>query len=459
VIRASAAAKPPKSQKSPEFLIHENHLILNVEDDYQNLNRKTYELFKTIYYLYPNCIGCFKCDDDVLLNLNTLFKFNQYLEYCAKIKQEVNYVGQIVFLPPEEIYCGGPLYYLSNRALKCFQPHVFTPEHFEKIKKKTIAEDRMVGYIMEDNGICPIDHKLYDDNLKMINGYSYHNKDHKNTLYLRIQGGIGNQLFQIASGYGIAMQNDMNFVIFDTCDIKSDFTHTDDNRYILETLFKEFPNIKIKCLNVEEIPYYKEKPENSFQYSELKFQYDVLLDGYFQNEKYFNFCRSDILYKLKAKSQYYNFFKMLYQKNAEQMAQKVKNSYFIHIRRGDYVKVPHFSKLYSINYDKYFTSAIAYILDADPDAFFYIVSDDIPYCKSYHVLNNINKGFVDLGDIETLYFMSYCYKGGICSNSTFSWWGSYLNENPDKIVTFPSKWMNNDWINDIYYDGSITINC
>jgi hypothetical protein len=393
------------------------------------------------------------------LNVNSLFKLKQYLEYCEKNKQEINYIGQIVFIPPEEIYCGGPLYYLSNRALKCFRSDGPLPGQINSLISKYSAEDRMIGCIMKLNGICPIDYKLYDDNLKLFDGYSYHNKDHKNTLYMRIQGGIGNQLFQIVSGYGIAMKNDMNFVVIDSCDIKKDFTHTTDNRYILQSFFKEFPNIKIDCINIDQIPYFKDKTENCFQYSELKFQDDVLLDGYFQNEKYFNFCRNDILNKLKSNNKYYNFFELLYQDRAKQYIELAKNSYFIHVRRGDYVKNPTFSKLYSINYDKYFTSAISYVLEIDPDAFFFVVSDDIEYCKTYHVLNNIKKGFVQLEDIETLYFMSYCYKGGICSNSTFSWWGSYLNENPDKIVTFPSKWMNNDWINDIYYDGSITINC
>jgi hypothetical protein len=432
---------------------------LNVEDDYQSLNHKSYELFKTVNYLFPNIKGCYKCDDDLLLNANSLFKFKQYIEYCAKNKQELNYVGQIVFVPPKEIYCGGPLYYLSNRALKCFREGAISQKNVNELMKKIIPEDKMVGYIMEVNNICPIDYKLYDDNLKQYDGYSYHNKLHKNTLYLRIQGGVGNQLFQICSGYGIAMKNNMNFVILDTSNKKEDFTHTDDNGYILRCFFKEFTSIKYDCINIDLLPYYLDKPENCFQYSELKFQDDVLLEGYFQNEHYFQFCKNELFYKLKSNDKYYNFFELLYDDDAATVIEQVKKSYFIHVRRGDYVNNPHFSKLYTINYDKYFTSAISYILDIDPDAFFYVVSDDIEYCRNYHVFRNINKAFVNLSELETLYFMSYCYKGGICSNSTFSWWGSYFNENPDKIVTFPSKWMNNDWINDIYYDGSITINC
>jgi hypothetical protein len=74
------------------------------------------------------------------------------------------------------------------------------------------------------------------------------------------------------------------------------------------------------------------------------------------------------------------------------------------------------------------------------------------------VFNNINKTFIDLPVLETLYLMSLCEKGGICANSTFSWWGSYMNDNPDKVVVFPGKWIQKPWTNDIYYQKSFVVN-
>ena len=134
-------------------------------------------------------------------------------------------------------------------------------------------------------------------------------------------------------------------------------------------------------------------------------------------------------------------------------AELAKKSYFIHVRRGDYLN----SDLYSFDADKYYKLAIQHILSVTPNAHFIIVSDDIKYCKTYPVFNNIYKTFLDLPVLETLYLMSLCEKGGICANSTFSWWGSYLNENPNKIVLFPEKWIQKPWPNDIIYEKSIVV--
>ena len=129
-------------------------------------------------------------------------------------------------------------------------------------------------------------------------------------------------------------------------------------------------------------------------------------------------------------------------------------SYFIHIRRGDYVNSPkHYVEL-----QNYYINAVKYITDIDSSALFYIISDDITWCKTYKPLVNINKIFYEnTNELETLYFMSKCVKGGICGNSTFAWWGSYLNQNSNKIVIFPNKWINTGAIIDIYYEGSIVI--
>jgi hypothetical protein len=54
--------------------------------------------------------------------------------------------------------------------------------------------------------------------------------------------------------------------------------------------------------------------------------------------------------------------------------------------------------------------------------------------------------------------MSLCEKGGICPNSSYSWWGGWLNKNEEKIVIFPNKWFNNDWVCDIGFKKAYICN-
>jgi hypothetical protein len=111
--------------------------------------------------------------------------------------------------------------------------------------------------------------------------------------------------------------------------------------------------------------------------------------------------------------------------------------------------------LYEFDRDTYFQKAIQYILGIDNNAHFYIVSDDIEYCKTYPVLDGIKKTFVNMETLDTLYFISNCVKGGICSNSSFSGWGTLLNTNEKKIVVLPKQWINVDYKYEIPFENTI----
>ena len=85
-----------------------------------------------------------------------------------------------------------------------------------------------------------------------------------------------------------------------------------------------------------------------------------------------------------------------------------------------------------------------------------IFSDDTIWCSQSFTKKNIMI-LTGMNELETLYCMIKCKGGAVISNSTFSWWGSYLNTNPSKLVIFPKKWVNATWKNDIYYKGSIVL--
>ena len=126
--------------KNSYKLIKDRCLVIKSPDDYINLHIKTIRLMNTISNVYPNIKGLFKCDDDIIINFKSIIQFINIINQKQHI---IDYAGKVVQLPyiednskhfkqfkkiniesfstPESIYCGGPLYYLSNAALKCFK--------------------------------------------------------------------------------------------------------------------------------------------------------------------------------------------------------------------------------------------------------------------------------------------------------------------------------------------------
>lgn len=272
-------------------------------------------------------------------------------------------------------------------------------------------------------------------------------------IIIRTSGGLCNQMFQICLAYSISKRTNLKLLIL----ISDQKVHGKYNHEYYNTIFKHFKE------NVDYNSDYNSINHNSFlhllfgniyfeAYNKFtSFQSDLLdcnnsrtFVGYFQNEKYFKNYKNDLIQIFKDNYVY----RKVHEKH------KTMESYFIHFRRGDYLKSIHY-----INLEIYYRNAIEYILNLDKNAHFYIISDDIEYCKTYKLIKDIKKTFYENNDdLETLYFMSLCNKGGICCNSTFSWFGSYLNTNPDKKVIFPDKWIKmKNFENDIYYENSIVL--
>ena len=121
------------------------------------------------------------------------------------------------------------------------------------------------------------------------------------------------------------------------------------------------------------------------------------------------------------------------------------NSVSIHVRRGDYSGDNQLD-ICSINYYK---NAVKSISELVENPVYYVFSDDFEYVKSnfnflgkYTVIDNSR--FVN-SDYFDLYLMTNC-KHNIIPNSTFSWWGAWLNQNPNKIIICPEKWNGNDFV-------------
>ena len=124
-----------------------------------------------------------------------------------------------------------------------------------------------------------------------------------------------------------------------------------------------------------------------------------------------------------------------------------ENSVFLHIRRGDYLKIKGLYHQCSIDYFKKGAEIISQKVD---NPTFFIFSNDIAWVKSNLNLEGYKVVFVENtgenSDLKDLYCMANC-KHGVIANSTFSWWAGYLISSPNKIIIAPKQWYETEAMN------------
>jgi len=140
--------------------------------------------------------------------------------------------------------------------------------------------------------------------------------------------------------------------------------------------------------------------------------------------------------------------------------QQIKNcqAVSLHIRRGDYLD-PKYSALYKdICTPAYYEKAEAYIQNRYPDAVFFFFSNDTEWVKAHYSgpQDVVVEGNDEESGYADLYLMSRC-RHHIIANSSFSWWGAWLNPDKDKTVIAPKKWLNGRDCKDIYTEEMILL--
>jgi hypothetical protein len=247
-------------------------------------------------------------------------------------------------------------------------------------------------------------------------------------------GRLGNQLFQIAVTIATAKKHKAD-AIFPKWFCK--YTTKDFS------LFFENPIKQDSSINVPNV--YNER---SFTYSPIPYHKGVCLRGYYQSEKYFEDCKEDIRFYFKPKESVINELKKKYKEQLK------GNTCCVHIRRGDYVNNP----FHYVCDENYYNTAIDNIRKMTKINRFLIFSDDIEWCKKN--FNSDDFYFVEGNkDIEDLFLMTLC-KNHIISNSSFSWWGSWLCENDKKIIIAPNRWFSEESstiYKDVYTSNMIRI--
>jgi hypothetical protein len=266
---------------------------------------------------------------------------------------------------------------------------------------------------------------------------------------VKFLGGLGNQMFQYA--FYKALKHKFNAVKADTSGFNNYHLH---NGLELEEIFpiklaivsasvaklynpdfNEWHNRKLRRILGLKGAYYQEQQEFFFDTDIFKDVKKKYYWGYWQNPLYF----SDVEDELRKD---FTFRKSLDSTNEERLIQmRTHESIAVHIRRGDYIGHELLGNICDLNY---YQQAINYIKEHVLQPIFYFFSDDIEWCKSN--FNNIEAVFIDgntgVNNCIDMQLMSNC-KHQIIANSSFSWWGAWLNTNQNKIVIAPKKWINN----------------
>ncbi len=265
-------------------------------------------------------------------------------------------------------------------------------------------------------------------------------------IVVNLKGGLGNQMFQYACGRALSLRNNDQLSL-----VWSEYQGDTVRKFSLENFA-----IKGEIIEPDTVPKLpklfsrlKQKLTRNFYVSFdsnilKKHGQTVYLDGYFQSEKYFQDFAAEI-------RQDFSLAEPLKGRVVE-IADEIKNdanAVSLHVRRGDYLKHPDFGGIVT---REYYERAIAHIRESVPNAKFYVFSDDIDWCRVTLPLGN-NATFVsqpELKDYEEMILMSQAHHH-IIANSSFSWWGAWLGNNPNKIVIAPNKWSNlhENWYSDI----------
>ena len=271
--------------------------------------------------------------------------------------------------------------------------------------------------------------------------------DIKHAVYVRLLGGLGNQLFQYAMGRALADAREAELVL--------------DPRFILRKgcisglAIDEFA-IRARYLTDAEAAHFKEpvwklsralrrqinpwlgyyhETEHSFDTEALAQSNDVMLSGFWQSERYFashgHQLRTDLVLKHPLPSAAV--------KLAVQMASSP--SVAMHVRRGDYLSDPKALVKHGVTSAHYYQTALQLMIEKLGDVDLYVFSDDPDWVRTN--IQHPNIIFVsDFGFSaeQDLWLISAC-QHQIIANSSFSWWGAYLNDYASKIIVAPQPWF------------------
>lgn len=278
-------------------------------------------------------------------------------------------------------------------------------------------------------------------------------------LVVKLLGGLGNQMFQYAFGRALALRTG-KAVKFDTADLldrSPSLTYT-FREYELD-VFNARPVLAAAAdtrlfsppigglayrvahkINRRLVQAQRFVEKQSFGYDETVFQCGnaTYFDGYWQNEAYFKPYEKQIRQDLTLQ----NPLSGLNLEIATQIGQ-APQAVSLHVRRGDYVSNAQANAVHGVCSPAYYEQAVAMLQAQLGEISLFIFSDEPAWVQAnmkfdaaaVYISHNTGKN-----SVEDLRLMSLC-KHNIIANSSFSWWGAWLNSNPQKIVIAPKNWI------------------
>ena len=262
-----------------------------------------------------------------------------------------------------------------------------------------------------------------------------------------IGGGLGNQLFMYAVGRCLSHRLGTQLKLDVPNHGKKTGSHSDyalDKFNIIENLATNDELQRVKDHNSVIEPV--QQPARylmdvSFMPEVLNAPDDTYLHGYFQSEKYFMEIADIIRREFTLKT--------FDGERSKYWLDRIRNAecpVSLHIRRGDYI-TPGLLYLFGVMPFRYYYNCVDELKKSNPKMKVFVFSDDINWVKD-NLMLNVPTEFVEgcERDCDELFLMGQC-RHNINANSTFSWWGAWLNQNPDKRVLVPDKWFRKHCVN------------
>jgi len=268
-------------------------------------------------------------------------------------------------------------------------------------------------------------------------------------IIVRLTGGLGNQIFQYAVGRALALRRGTEIAL-DARAFQSDKqrrfalgpfclpTVSSENVRLPPSRRNPLAFVLWRITKGRRFTYYREK-NSAFDPRVLSLGPEAYLHGYWQSENYFRYVTDVIRADLSVSA-------APSEANATRLRAMASSfSVSVHVRRGDYAAVPKTNNIYGTCPIEYYQAAARWLAEkVGGRPSFWIFSDDpvwtaanikLPF-DSHYITNPAEEH-----PAEDMRLMSAC-RHHIIANSSFSWWGAWLNPSPEKIIVAPRRWFN-----------------